>query len=100
VNAAKPQAAQSANDLSFPLKRPVRPLLTLFVMLIAAAPFLALQITFNLGVTGHAFQSPYGYYLEQDQPGSSFGFHTYDPAAHPQSTLPEKLDNYGLWVRP
>ncbi|HZK80341.1 MAG TPA: glycosyltransferase family 39 protein [Humisphaera sp.] len=74
--------------------------LTPLVIIAAAAPFLVLQIVFDQGVTGHPFRAPYGYYLERDQPGSGFGFHHYNPAALPQSTLLEKREFYVNWARP
>ena len=42
-------------------------------LLIGAAPFLTLQLIFDLGVTGRPFKTPYVQYLEQNQPGSTFG---------------------------
>lgn len=69
----------------------------LALLVAGAAPFLLLQIVFDLGVTGHAFRTPYGYYLELDQPNSSFGFRRYDPSAQPQSTLPQKRESYDHW---
>ncbi len=74
--------------------------LTLLAMVAAAAPFLALQVAFDLGVTGHPFRPPYGYYLEHDQPGSSIGFHRYDPSARPRSPLAQKQELYDRWIRP
>jgi hypothetical protein len=55
-----------------------------------AVPFLALQIVFNLGVSGKPFESPYRTYLDRDAPQLSFGFHTYDPEKLPKSPLPQK----------
>ena len=77
-----------------------RTLLAPIVIVAAASPFLMLQVIFDSGVTGHALRAPYAYYLEQDQPGSAFGFHAYDPSARPQSTLAQKQENYDQWVRP
>lgn len=74
-------------------------LLTPFVLVLAASPFLAMQVVFDLGATGHPFRTPYAYYLEQDQPGSAFGFHAYNPAVEPKSSLPEKREFYDKWVR-
>jgi hypothetical protein len=42
-------------------------------LLAGAAPFLTLQLIFDLGVTGRPFKTPYVQYLEQNQPGSTFG---------------------------
>jgi hypothetical protein len=61
---------------------------------LGAVPFLSLQLYFNHGVTGRLTQTPYTYYLERDQPRTSFGFHAYDPTVGPQSTLPQKRDYY------
>jgi len=54
-----------------------------------AAPFLLLQVIFNLGVTAHILQTPYTLYLHREQPGATFGFHQFNPAAKGQSTLPQ-----------
>ena len=64
-----------------------------------AAPFLAMQLDFNLHATGHFLQTPYTRCLETDVPGAEFGIHTYDPAMHSTSSLPEKQDYY-QWCRP
>ncbi|HEX4793541.1 MAG TPA: glycosyltransferase family 39 protein [Humisphaera sp.] len=69
------------------------------VAITGAAPFLALQIIFNVGVTGHALQTPYGYYIDRFQPNTTYGFHQLNPAATVQSTLPQKHDYYELFVR-
>lgn len=68
--------------------------------ILGAAPFLALQIIFNIGVTGHALQTPYGYYIDRDQPNTTYGFHAPDPHAAVQSSLPQKHEYYERWVRP
>jgi hypothetical protein len=65
-------------------------LFMLLLVIAGAAPFLALQAVFDVGVTGKWFDTPYSAYLRQDQPNTSFGFHPVDPAAHPQSVLPQK----------
>lgn len=46
---------------------------TAVVVLAGAAPFLALQMVFDIGVTGSPWKTPYVMYLEQNQPGSVFG---------------------------
>jgi hypothetical protein len=75
--------------------RPItRRLIDPALVVLGAVPFLALQLYFNHGVTGRLTQTPYTYYLERDQPRTSFGFHAYDPALQPQSTLPQKRDYY------
>lgn len=81
-------------------RRPPRWTSAIAIMLLSAAPFLALQIVFDIGVTGHALRAPYGFYLERDQPGSSYGFHSYKEAMQPRSTLSEKREFYDRWVRP
>jgi hypothetical protein len=65
-----------------------------------AAPFLALQAWFNVGVTGSVLQTPYGLYLRQDQPGSAFGFHAIDPAARPVSVVPQKQVHFDQFYAP
>jgi hypothetical protein len=80
----------------FDLKRePLRRwALTGAMLLLGAAPFLSLQIAFDIGVTGHALQTPYTFYLHQDQPGAQYGIHRFDPTAHPASKLPQKTSYY------
>jgi hypothetical protein len=79
-----------------PLKRWVA---TLAAIVAGAAPFLALQIAFNLGVTGHALETPYTHLLKQEQPGVAFGFPRFDPAAKANSALPQKQAYYE-WCKP
>lgn len=64
-----------------------------------AAPFLALQVVFNLGVTGHALETPYTHLLKSEQPGVAFGFPAFDPAAKINSQLPQKQAYYE-WCKP
>jgi hypothetical protein len=68
-------------------------------LVLAAAPFLALQVVFNFGVTGRPLRTPYTAYLERDQPGTQFGVRPYDPSARPVSSLPQKRAYYD-WARP
>ena len=75
--------------------KPLAPVL----MVAGAVPFLALQLYFNKGVTGRFSQTPYTYYLERDQPGTSIGFHAYDPSLVPESTLAQKRDYYASFMR-
>ena len=75
-----------------------RRLLDPALVVLGALPFLALQLYFNHGVTGRLAQTPYTYYLERDQPRTSFGFHAYDPALEPQSTLQQKRDYYRTFM--
>jgi hypothetical protein len=77
-----------------------RGLLTVVCILAGAAPFLAFQAVFNLGVTGKLFDTPYAAYLRQDQPNTSFGFHPFDPAARPQSIVPQKQWMYDHFYKP
>ena len=60
----------------------------------AAAPFLALQLIFNIGVTGRWNESPYRHHADRFTPGMTFGFHQPDPHAQPQTTLPQRLAYY------
>jgi dolichyl-phosphate-mannose-protein mannosyltransferase len=83
---------------------PARPLgafaLTAAMLLAGAAPFLAIQLVFNKGVTGSYLRTPYQLYLERDQPHTSLGFYEYDPRVRPQSPLPQKQDLYELFYAP
>jgi hypothetical protein len=71
------------------------------VLLVAGAgPFLAIQLVFNKGVTGHLFQTPFRMYLDRDVPGTQFGFPAGNSQARPQSVVPEKQEYYSNWVMP
>lgn len=71
-----------------------RRLLTPALVLSGAIPFLSLQLVMNRGITGSALQTPYTFYLQRDQPGTSFGFHPFDPTLKPESALPQKREYY------
>ena len=70
------------------------------VVILAAAPFLSLQLVLNKGTTGHWLQAPHTLYLERDQPQTTYGFHTPDPQARPQSTLAQKQAYYAKFMVP
>ncbi len=78
---------------------PRRRALTAAMLVAGAAPFLAVQVVFNVGVTGHPLRTPYTAYLEQDQPGAQFGIRRYDPSLRAASALPQKQAFYD-WSRP
>ncbi len=59
-----------------------------------AIPLLILQLILNFGITGHITQTPFRMYADRDYPGTSYGFHPYDPAAKPISDLPQKQALY------
>jgi 4-amino-4-deoxy-L-arabinose transferase-like glycosyltransferase len=65
--------------------------LILLSVVAAAAPFLVLQIVFNIGVTGTWRQTPYAHYLSLYSPQVTLGFRQVDPDVKPQTTLPQKL---------
>jgi hypothetical protein len=71
---------------------------TLALLVLGAAPFLALQVVHNVGVTGNPFRTPYTEYLKREQPGAQFGIRTYDPAWQPASGSP-KAGAYYNWIR-
>jgi hypothetical protein len=76
--------------------RPKRWVTTIAAIVAGAAPFLALQLVFDTGVTGHPLRTPYTDYLEREQPGATFGFHRFDPNAQPASTLPQQKADYAF----
>lgn len=80
--------------------RPRNGLRGLAAMILAAAPFLAVQVVSNIGATGHALGTAYTRYLSEDMPGSNFGFYPFDPNAVPVSTVTEKREFYRTWVQP
>ena len=62
-----------------------------WAIIVGAIPLICLQLTLNHDITGHWLQTPLGLYADRDYPGSSYGFHPYDPAAKPASDLPQKI---------
>jgi hypothetical protein len=79
-------------------KRPS--LATMAIIIASAIPFLAVQAIQNIGITGKLTKTPFGLYLDRDQPGANFGFHAFDPASKPVSTLPQKQIYYQQLVVP
>lgn len=75
-------------------------LATIGVAIVGAAPFLAMQIRFDVDVTGNPAQTPYGYYIDRFQPNTDYGFHTIDPNARAQTSLLQKQEYYKQWVTP
>jgi hypothetical protein len=77
-------------------------LLTPLLIILAAAPFLVLQLAFDRGVTGRWLYSPYQMYLDREQPGTQFSFtvHPPGPEAAPSSSLPEKHLYYTDFLAP
>lgn len=72
-------------------RKPFRDFLTVAGAIVTgAAPWLILQVIFNLGVTGDPFHSPYRVYLDRDAPQLSFGYHDIDPTLRPTSPLVQK----------
>ncbi|MEO6436334.1 MAG: hypothetical protein ABIP55_11330 [Tepidisphaeraceae bacterium] len=80
-----------------PLKRWVA---TFALACVAAAPFLALQVIENVGVTGKPLYTPYRMYADLDTPQMSFGFHDFDPAIRPRTTLRQRQDYYDQFTAP
>jgi hypothetical protein len=72
---------------------------TVALLIAGAAPFLALQISLDAGVTGHPFETPYTHLLREEQPGVAFGFPTFDPSAKANSKLSQKQAYYE-WCQP
>lgn len=75
-------------------------LLTGALVILAAAPFLAVQLLMNRGITGSFFQTPAGLYAEGDHPGTSYGFHPVDPTRRPASVVPQKQLYYANVIAP
>jgi hypothetical protein len=71
----------------FPLKRI---LATFALLVLAAAPLLALQVIDNYGITGNPLKTPYRLYVDTFMPGGAFGFHKFNPALRPATDLPQR----------
>jgi hypothetical protein len=61
---------------------------------LSAIPFLCIQIIANHGITGDWLETPFRFYADTDYPGTAFGFHAFDPAVRPVSSLPQKQQLY------
>lgn len=82
-------------------RRPWRSVLTSGMIIIGgAAPFLALLMGFNRGITGSFFHTPHEYYVARDYPGATFGFHGQSDVGVPISTLAQKREFYKRHVLP
>jgi hypothetical protein len=73
---------------------------TIGCIVAAALPFLAIQIVFNVGVTGKWYRTPFELYADRDYPGTRLGFHQFDPDLRPASTLPQKQKFHDEWTIP
>jgi 4-amino-4-deoxy-L-arabinose transferase-like glycosyltransferase len=61
---------------------------SLATLVLAASPFLAVQVVFNVGVTGQWSRTPFQMCIEQES-GAAYGFS--DARLQSQTTLPQKL---------
>jgi hypothetical protein len=73
---------------------------TAAVLIAGAVPFLAIQVVFNIGVTGSWHHFPFDVAADRDYPGTSYGFHTYDPSRRPSSQLPQKQKSFDIFAVP
>jgi hypothetical protein len=73
---------------------------SLAAFVVAAVPFVGLQLALDYRVTGSALRAPFSLYLDTDQPQTSFGFHRIDPSARPRSVVAQKQALYADWVMP
>src|SRR5258706_7670615 len=62
---------------------------TAAIGLLAAAPFLALQLACNKGITGRWMQLPWTYYGARNDPYDSISYAPFDPARRTASVVPE-----------
>ena len=70
------------------------------LMACGMAPFLALQLVANYGITGHMLRSPYDEYAARNYPGIALGVGRFDPALAPDSALPQKRAYYDHVIVP
>jgi hypothetical protein len=68
------------------------------IIVLGAAPFLALQLVQNIGVSGRWNQTAEGYYEAANYPAPMFGFYRFDPARVPQFACPPKQAFMQSWV--
>jgi uncharacterized membrane protein YhaH (DUF805 family) len=62
-----------------------------------ALPLLILQLLLNHGITGKWTQTPFQLYADREYPGSNYGFETYRPEWHSESTLPQMTAMYDFY---
>jgi hypothetical protein len=70
------------------------------VAALAATPWLALQLIFNIGVTGNWRTTPFALYNQRDQPRLTYGLSVPPGNPLPLTTVPEKRDYYEYSVEP
>jgi 4-amino-4-deoxy-L-arabinose transferase-like glycosyltransferase len=70
------------------------------LIILGAAPFFALQLLVNKGITGSVWLTPYRLYHDRDAPASGYGFTPFDPSAKPESVLPQKQLYYSGNIAP
>jgi hypothetical protein len=76
-------------------------IVTILTSSCAVAPFLALQLAFDRGVTGHLLQTPFAYYLQRKLPGLEFSLRReFDLKRRPDSNLPQLQSYYSGWIVP
>ncbi|MBC8106200.1 MAG: hypothetical protein H7Z14_06385, partial [Anaerolineae bacterium] len=73
---------------------------SILVALLAALPFVSIQLIFNKGVTGSFLTTPYRAYFDDFQPNTGLGFARDDRSAHPKTDLQQKHDLYDRFLRP
>ena len=73
---------------------------TTTAVLCGAAPFLALQLSFDHQVTGHWLHTPHDEYSRRYNPGVNYGLRTPDLTLQPQTTLLQKQIYYTSFVKP
>jgi hypothetical protein len=73
--------------------------LSALLALAAAAPFLALQLTLDVGITGRLLQTPFSYYNQRDEPELTFGF-SHPTDREPLTVIPQKRIFYDQTMRP
>jgi hypothetical protein len=61
-------------------------------MALAAAPFVSMQITADVGITGKWYESPESLYISRNFPGPAIGFGPYDLNHLPRGMSPAKRD--------
>jgi hypothetical protein len=80
-------------------RRPRRVPASILACVVLAAPFLALQVVENVGVTGKWNEFPHDYYHRRDLPNLGYGFHDRDKLDdRPESVSPQKQAEFDAEV--
>ena len=84
--ASRPCKSSNADTGGTPIPQRAK---TTCAAMLGAAPFVVIQLVFNVGVTGSLTQTPFTFYARQVYPGATYGFRGNTPTTRPSWPLPQ-----------